>query len=188
MEKITKKITSWLVYCEAITEVEKDLYEYAVYSILLTISPIFLALVYGIVLGAVWQSILIILPFVVIRKYSGGYHAKSSRTCFASSSLLLIMCITFSKYIKCNYVLLLAVLLSAMSLICFSPIENENRKLSIDEKFQYKKIVFIIVVIFILIDIILNTFHFEMCVKCISIGVILPAGLQIPCIIGDVNK
>lgn len=40
MEKCTGKIADWLVKYDVIQETDRELYEYAIYSILLTLSPI----------------------------------------------------------------------------------------------------------------------------------------------------
>ena len=85
IEKCTRKITDWLIRCDAAEEQDRLLYEYAMYSILLTLYPVILAIGIGILFGAARRSILIIVPFVVIRKFSGGYHAKRAGTCLMSS-------------------------------------------------------------------------------------------------------
>lgn len=183
IKKSTKIIIDWLIRCEAIEELERELYEYAVYSILLTISPMILAIAYGILFSAVWRSVLIILPFMLIRKFSGGYHAKNAGVCFISSSLLLVLCINISFHIKCGWMLMSVVLVSALSLICNSPIENENRVLSREEQICYKRITIIITVIFVLINLLLLCLHMYNSAICISVGIALSACLQIPCIL-----
>lgn len=183
MEKCTKKITDWLIRCDAVEEADRELYEYAVYSIFLTLSPILLAIIFGFLFGAIWQGILIILPFIVIRKFSGGYHAKRAGACLVSSSLLLVLCIVFSFCIKCNWLLSVFVVLSAVSLVSFSPLENENRMLSREEQICYKKITAVIVVIFVIVDLLLFLLHLDSYMICISIGLLLSAGLQFPCIL-----
>lgn len=182
IEKSTVKIADWLIRCQVITEEDRELYEYAIYSIFLTISPLFLAIVFGYLFDAVWQSVLIILPFVVVRKFSGGYHAKQAGICLISSSLLLVLCIILSFYVECNLMLLFITILSAISLMHFSPIESENRLLSRDEQVYYKKITAVIVISFVIVDLLLFLFHVYPCVVCISIGLTLSAGLQYPCI------
>lgn len=182
IEKSTVKIADWLIRCQVITEEDRELYEYAIYSIFLTISPLFLAIAFGYLFDAVWQSVLIILPFVVVRKFSGGYHAKKASICLISSSLLLVLCIILSFYVECNLLLLFIAILSAVSLMHFSPIESENRLLSRDEQVYYKKITAIIVISFVIVDLLLFLFRVYPCVVCISIGLILSAGLQYPCI------
>lgn len=182
IEKSTVKIADWLIRCQVITEEDRELYEYAIYSIFLTISPLFLAIVFGYLFGAVWQSVLIILPFVIVRKFSGGYHAKKAGICLISSSLLLVLCIILSFCVECNLMLLFITILSAVSLMHFSPIESENRLLSRDEQVYYKKITAVIVINFVIVDLLLFLFRVYPCVVCISIGLILSAGLQYPCI------
>lgn len=185
MENCTKKITDWLISCDVVKETDRELYEYAVYSIFLTLSPVLLAIGFGFMLGAVWRSILIVLPFVVVRKFSGGYHAKRAGVCLISSSLLLILCIVLSFYIKCNWMLPVVTILSTVSLVCFSPLENENRLLSREERFCYKKITAVIVVSNVLVELLLFLLHLYTCVVCVSIGLVLSASLQFPCILRD---
>lgn len=69
---------------------------------------------------------------------------------------------------------------SAVSLIVFSPIDNENRVLSPDERVLYKKVTVILVIIFLLLDVILFLLHLNTYAVCISIGIMLSAGLQLP--------
>lgn len=58
IENCTKKITDWLIRYDAIEEQDRLLYEYAIYSILLTLYPVILAIGIGILFGAVRRSIL----------------------------------------------------------------------------------------------------------------------------------
>lgn len=180
IEKCAVGITNWLIQSELKKESERELYEYAVYSVLLTMSPIFLAITVGFLFGCIWRSVLIILPFVAIRKFSGGYHAKRAVTCFVSSSLLLILCIILSFYIQCGWILMSFSAGATASLVCFSPIDNVNRLLNQEEKARYKKSTMLIAVLFLIIDLLLFIFHVYMGVVCISIGIIMSASLQFP--------
>lgn len=40
MKNISKKLAIWLIKKEAISQEEKELYEYAMYSFMITISPV----------------------------------------------------------------------------------------------------------------------------------------------------
>lgn len=139
IKKCTVKIADWLIGCNVISESDKELYEYAIYSIFLTASPIFLTAIIGFMFGAIGRSLLIILPFVVIRKYSGGYHTKTPMVCFVTSSLLLALCIALSFCIKCSWILICVTAGATISLGYFSPIDNENRVLSKEEHLYCKK-------------------------------------------------
>ena len=43
IEKCANTIADWLINCEVVKETDKELYSYAVYSILLSLSPLLLA-------------------------------------------------------------------------------------------------------------------------------------------------
>lgn len=96
----TKSLISWLIQHDAINEHDKELYEYAVYSILLTISPIFFSIVVGWLLGLLKESIIMVLPFTIIRKFSGGYHAGNINYCLVGSCCILAFCIKITTIVK----------------------------------------------------------------------------------------
>lgn len=187
MERCTGKITDWLIKCGAIPETDRELYEYAIYSILLSLSPMLLALAIGALFGSAVQGGLTITPFVILRKFSGGYHAKSARVCFISSSLLLVLCIFLSSVIKCDIKLLVATILSAISLAYFSPLENENRLLSREEQKRYKKVVIKLLICFGLVELCLLCLGMTEWLVCISIGMMLTAFLQGLCIVKNLK-
>lgn len=180
MEKSAEAVACWLIKCGAIKDEDKELYSYAAYSFILFLSPLFLAVVFGLCLGCVKRSIVIIIPFMAIRKYSGGYHTKHLWTCLLCSSLLLLLCILFSFVVLFDWKLLAAMMMAGISLIICSPLDNENRILSPDEKIRYKKIAAILVVLFLLLSMSFYFMELHIYADCISTGIILSAGLQMP--------
>lgn len=183
IEKCADKVTYWLTSCGVIEKEDKELYSYAIQSFLMSLSPLMMAVGFGIVMGCVRQSVMIVIPFMIIRKFSGGFHTKHAWTCFVWSCLLVFMCIVLSLYIRGGWILASVTVGSSVSLVIFSPIDNENRVLSLEEQGLYKKITAIFVVVFVLIDLLFAYLHLFEYAVCISIGIILSAGLQIPCII-----
>lgn len=188
MEKCANTMTTWLIQSGVVEEEDRELYEYAAYSLLITISPLLLSVIFGIVMGRLIQSIILIIPFMVIRKFSGGYHAKQAFVCFIWSSLLLILCIYLSSCIKCNLLLGIVTIWALISLIVFSPIDSENRRLSQKEKKKYKTISSILAIIFCYFSVIFYLLKLETYAVCFSIGIILSASLQIPCIYQRIRK
>lgn len=85
MKYLAGVITTWLIRQGAIKEGERELYEYAAHSFFLAIAPFAYALVIGGILGELNVSLILVIPFVVIRKYSGGFHAKREWTCLIGS-------------------------------------------------------------------------------------------------------
>ncbi len=183
INRCTEIIINWLINCEAIEETDRSLYEYALYSIFLTISPVFLVVLLGNIFGFLRESFLIIIPFFILRKYCGGYHTKKAWLCIIESSLLLILCIFISSIIKCNNLLLIFTIYSMISLGYFSPMDNENKILRSEERNAYKKNTVIVLLILGIIELILLYLKMNIEVKCISMGIMLTAFMQYPSIV-----
>lgn len=183
IEKCTKVVVGWLISCDAIDEKNRELYSYAVYSVFLSVYPLIFAICFGSVIGEMERSIFIIVPFAIIRKFCGGYHTKNSWSCLLVSSLLLLLCIVLSSYIRYVCFFTIMTMLAVMSLIYFSPIDSENKKLGQEEYIRYKKMTVFWVAFFLLMTTLLYLCQGEKYSICISIGIILSAGLQIPCIL-----
>ena len=183
MEYCAKAVTAWLVRWDAIDSDDSELYEYAIYSILFTFSPLLFAIVVGFFLGRPKECMVIILPFLFIRKFSGGFHAKKAWICFVCSSVLLVLCTVISSCIKSSPILWMVTIAAMISLMLCSPIDSENRRLSEEEKKCCKIATIIIVFFFGILDFVLYLCQKETYAVCISIGIILTAGLQIPCML-----
>lgn len=126
---------------------------------------------------------MIILPFMIIRKYSGGYHAKHTGSCLLCSCLLMFLCIILSSYITTGWPLTSATIGASASLIFFSPIEHKNRVLDRKERIRYSKITSILTIGCLFLITFMKVIHLNESSVCVSIGLILTAGLQWPVVL-----
>ena len=161
MKKCTDTVVDWMMRYNVIHDEDKELYKYALHSVLLFVSPFILAGSIGFFVGSVKHGILLILPFIVLRKFSGGYHAKNLSTCILESGFLLFV---------------------------FSPIDSENRRVDIDERGTYKKLTVFFVILFGVLDVTLFLAGKKIYTICFSVGVLMTASLQIPCIVKKICK
>ena len=76
MNQIVSLLSRWLIKHNAIAPSDRELYEYALYSFLLSLTPLIIFLVISGVIGMFWEGMLIVFPFMVLRKFAGGFHAK----------------------------------------------------------------------------------------------------------------
>lgn len=188
MKYLAGMITTWLIKQEAITEGDRELYEYAAHSFFLAIAPFAYALIIGELTGELKVSLVLVVPFAVIRKYSGGFHAKREWTCVVSSCLLLLGCILVASHLHNSIVFGGLVLLGIVLMIIFSPVDSENRRLEPDEKKLRKREAAILALLFYLIYLILSIFRQERYAVCVGVGVLQTAGLQIPCILQKMTE
>lgn len=188
MRYLTAGIVKWLIKNETITEEDGELYEYAAYSLLTTLAPLFLAMVIGCIIGSLTTSIVLILPFMVIRKFSGGFHAKHAWTCMCCSCGLLTVCFLAASELRFHVWLGIITADAVLSLIIFSPVDSENRRLQPEEKKEYKqKAGRIALGILGMIALLLLLGAEELAVHG-AVGLIMAAGLQVPCVLQHVFR
>ncbi len=186
MIKRTANITAkWLLRAGAISASDVELYEYGIYSFLFTLCPLGLVLIISLCLGMAVEGILLIIPFILIRKFCGGFHFKSSVLCGVVSTAVLTAFLLGIRFVlnTRNYgwwALLL--LLAAVQAAVLSPIDSEGRRLTEKEKKVFKKIAIVLSVITILVCAALAAFHQMRAAVSVGSGLILTAALQFPCL------
>ncbi len=177
-------VAKWLLHTGAISESDKELYEYAAYNFFFSMVPLCLVTILGGVTGMVVEGILMLLPFMLIRKFSGGFHLKSSSICLISSTLLLAMFLFVIRIVIVEQHVILFICFvaaSAIQIFFCSPIDNEARKLNEKEAAMFKKIARIMSTLFFTLYIVLLLFGQLRVSIPIGGGIILTALLQIPC-------
>ena len=183
MKKQTEAVVKWMMQYDVISREEKGLYIYALHSGILLILPLILAGSIGFCLGDIKVGIALVLPYMILRKFSGGYHTKTIFHCMIGSLSLLFLCIRLAMQIKYNWKLMLFTGISSIGLLIFSPIDNENRVLDNEEKHRFKKLIaFWICILHILCIILIWSRKYKIVIS-LSIGIQMAAILQIPCVL-----
>lgn len=186
ISKASKHIVKWLLHTGAISIEDRELYEYAAYSFLFEFIPFILVSAIGVILGMFIEGMLMILPFILIRKFSGGFHLDSAAICLVLSTLLLFLLLIFAKYITThNYIILYSLLVVGFSAQIFilSPIDSAARKISSTQRIVFRKIARIILIIVCTIYFVLYALGLENAASSIGAGIILTGILQLPCIV-----
>lgn len=133
-----------------------ELYEYAIYILLSSAFHIATVIVLGLVFNLLTESLVFYLSFIAIRKFAGGYHAKTPVRCYAFSVISSIIMLGLIKYANSvgnifTYLLIIFELLCVVLIILMSPLDTENNPLNSYEKKWYKTLaVLISVCIFII--------------------------------------
>lgn len=183
MRSWTETVVDWMIQNHAIHKKEKELYVFALDSAVMLVLPLLLAGGIGYLMGCPKQGILLVLPFMALRKFSGGYHAKKRWICTILSGLLLFLCIALSKKVQYGLAVAVSTVVASISLGIFSPIDSESRILDEEEKRIYKRTVIYFLIFFGLINIILFLVEAYSYMVPLSIGIQLSAVLQVPYIL-----
>jgi accessory gene regulator B len=121
-----------------------ELYEYAIYILLSSAFHIATVIVLGLVFNLLTESLVFYLSFIVIRKFAGGYHAKTPTRCYIISiiTIVLMLCIIkwilIINYLSIYYSLFFSELVCVLILCFLSPLDTENKLLNGKERTIYK--------------------------------------------------
>ena len=140
--KITKTMTM-VIFLQNILSSSSSLLFSLIY-------PIAFASVVGIISGMIMESIVMIIPFMITRKFSGGYHADSFGKCLIISSIVIAGALLIGKNIYNGVTLNALYIVASILLIIFSPIDSINKRLDDDDKMFFKKITIVIVFVIFL--------------------------------------
>lgn len=186
MKRYTQRLSKWLYVQGAIEERDMELYEYGAYVLFINVSPLLLSLIIGSIMGLTINGLIFIIPFILIRKFSGGVHAKRADVCFVLSVVIISLGIYLTKEIILGIPLHIIMICSAISLILLSPIDSENRRLSVKEKRIYRNIASGLTSLFSIIYVTLCIVEKDHYAVCIALGVVLSAGLQVACLVENI--
>lgn len=176
-------VAKWMEREGAISDKDNDLFSYAVYSLLFGLLPIIIAIILGFAFGMLREGLLMILPFMLIRKFSGGYHLDSPKICVIFSIALLALAMVLLKVVAQGgymYFLTVMVSLSVICLCVFSPVENSARMLTNTERRLFRKTARVLAVVSLLVYLVLCETTYVQCAAAFGVGILLVACLQLP--------
>ena len=90
LEKFSRNAAAWLINIGLLNETDIDLYSYAIKNLFLIINPTIIFTIYCIASHNILLGLIEMFSFLLIRKYSGGYHCQSSTSCLILSTIMLI--------------------------------------------------------------------------------------------------
>lgn len=141
-EQLSKKITDILIRNKIISEKEKEIYIYSFQIILSSFVSTLFIIIWSLLFKQIFNTIIFFIGFFLCRKFSGGYHAKSSLGCFIFTQTLFISylsLISFTNILESKLAFILITLFTNIIILTFAPIDNENKPFSEDEKVKFRK-------------------------------------------------
>lgn len=185
-----KIIVDWMIDSGSIDEEEREIYEYAIQSLKLLIMPVFYAVFIGWLLQEWGITLCYVFVFAIVRKFSGGYHAKTELQCTLFSLLSIFLGVESVKIIDLGLGLEITFLVSVLIILMASPVDSPNKRLEINEKRSIRKVIFVTEAAICVIVIFLygcqhNSFNY---IKSIAIANIFVALFQIISIITNKTK
>ena len=188
---IAKKTVKWLLGSGAISQEETELYEFATFSFLFSIVPLVLTITIGIILGMIKESIIMILPFLMLRKTGGGVHLNSPSICFVSSIFLLSGALWLTRLAVANGLLLeftILVCAATTQFFIYSPVESNARPLAKKERRVFRIVARLLLSCFFALYLIISVFGFFRYAAFLGAGIVLASLLQVPALFKHLRK
>lgn len=184
INNLSTYIVDKLVSKGTVTEDERELYVYGLFMIFSHLMYLVLAIFFGLIFKCFIESVIFYIAFQFLRRYAGGYHAKTETRCEIMSALSILCCIVIikcSKMYDFNIVLLSTSLVFAVLIFTFCPLDTPEKPLTDKEHKYFRKISLIILSLIIVAIIISFIFKFNIifapcCVSVILEGVLIGTG------------
>ena len=182
VENLSRHITLLLIKSGILKDDDIELYIYAIQYLFLIINPTIIFTIYCIATDNTLIGLIEVLVFLLIRKYSGGYHCQSSTACLIFSVIVLIMMAWLSSVLKPSLFLFIALIIADIQLVIKGPIISINHSVSDSEKEYYHKCLATILLLLNILIVITSLWHLYHISSCISIVIIFCFLLHILCI------
>lgn len=174
---IARKMSSFFIRYSVINKEDSELYDYCFEVLISTVINFLFIITASVILGTVYKTCFYLLGFIPLRRYAGGYHAKTHFRCFltlAGSYSLFLAVLAIIPSSAITYIIPIIQLFSFLAIWFWAPVGNKNNPISIKSKsiFQHKSRVAIFTDCFILLIVM---YFSKVYALCFSLGILTSA-------------
>lgn len=150
MELIANILTKKYIEKNIIDEKLQDMYREGLMLIIADIINISIILLIGVCIRKFAYSVIFLIIFWTVRWFSGGYHAKTYGLCRITTVSSFLMAVLLCEILKgrMQYLSVLFIIITLITILIFSPIKHPNKDLSPQVRQRSKKIALIIAALF----------------------------------------
>ncbi len=145
IDRLSDNILNYLLKSEVISNSvdEKEYYKYGIEITISSILNIVLILLIGIVFQSFYESLIFLTFFILLRQFTGGYHANSyfkCNLCFCISFLLTLLLYYLTRNSLDTYMSILITVTSTSFIALHCPIANKNKPIQTKNINKFKVI------------------------------------------------
>jgi len=143
IHSLATRMASVFVFFGESTEEDTDIYTYACEAIISTFISMVVALSIALLLNRVVEGIVFTLVFVLLRRYTGGHHAKTHAMCILTYGIILA-CSLLSLSIEStaqalNIAIMIIATVSLVGIFVLAPVGNENKPIGEELRLSSKR-------------------------------------------------
>lgn len=154
---LSKSIALYLLKKEIIDSEEQEICEYGFELIIATIIGLILVLLSGMILGELISAVIFYSMFVIVRFFTGGYHANTHLKCKLTLVTCCLFVITMTKILgdECSILgIIIPLFFYIFSVIAFSPVEHINSPMTENLRIRNRKISIITAIILVSLNLV----------------------------------
>lgn len=160
--KLATKFCQYLIHTKIITNEYYDVYVYGMELLLSFILSTFIILSIGLFSNNFVPTIEYLLIFIILRNFTGGYHAPTYLKCKIVSIFVYSMTIWATIHISVDMKGYITLGIIGYLTICYYvPIENPNKPLNVHERNKHKITSLILFTLFFCTSFIMNMCNIE---------------------------
>ncbi len=176
MEHLANILTDKLVKWQIVKDEDKELYTYGFWQGAIFIFNFATVVIVGLLFHMIWHSLVFMASYGLLRPVAGGYHARTQRSCYILSIVLIIAVLCVLKWLPWNTLVFLIMLLVSTCLVfLLAPVEDQNKTLDELEQRVYKKRSRIIVIFLLILAVLFMGIRQVQIANCIAISIFASA-------------
>ena len=142
------KLARRLLLQKVIIEDHLDVYVYGFELLISSLFSTLLILLIGVLTHNILETIAFLATFILLRSFSGGYHAKTYIVCSIVTFAIFGTALILANNILPNIISYMILIVAGFSVLFgFAPIENPNKQFSIVQRKRYKTVSIVLFVL-----------------------------------------
>ncbi len=159
--RLAQKLSSYFIDKNIISQEDYEIYVYGGELLISFTISTSIILLLGLVFNKLVETLLFLTVFIVLRRYTGGYHAPSHFKCKLTTVATYLLMLGLSEWTTVNlFNYIIIWLFGCAVILSIGPIENLNKPLSTLQKTKNKLIGLVLFTLTTIISAILHIKHF----------------------------
>ena len=150
LSKVATKLTNRLLLSGVISAEEEEIYIYGFELLLSFLFSTAVILAIGIAVQAVLPTIAFLAVFIVLRSYTGGFHARTYAVCSLVTFSVYGVVMLLSHFLTVGYIEYLVMgVIGVVLLVIFAPVRHPNKELTAQDIKRNKIISVVVFILFL---------------------------------------
>lgn len=142
LSEITNRITDSLVAGGIIEAGDREIYIFGAEVLISYIINLITAVVLGLALKTLTESLIFLTSYALIRMYAGGYHASTFGRCYALSVVIMIAALLSAVHLfpaAKEEGVALAMAVAGVGIWAIGPVDSKNKRITAAERKEYRQ-------------------------------------------------